>query len=196
MAAGFQYNLPPKEELEERYDVSTGSRRRGSFVLDVTGVPVGSYIPSFTPIAADLKAHTAKIVVNVKVVEAAAADATSIKIAKNSYVAVGTKLGTGAKGATVSAIDKSNAEYDVLTLSSAFTAALTEGQVLFEATAAGGTTPVNVANSALYETHKVTSGINNVALLRAAGEIEPDKLVTPFSAKDKENLVGWFQFNE
>ena len=192
--AGFKYNLPPKEEQEERYDVSTGLRRRGNYVLDVTGLTVGSYVPSFTPIAADLKAKTAKIVVNALVKENVGATDTKVKIAKGSYVVMGTILGNGTKGATVNAIDKSKAEYDELTLSAAMGALKTE-DVLFEAKAADGKEPKNVANSALYETHKVVDGINSVALLQRAFEIEPDKLVTPFSAKDKANLPH-FQFNE
>ena len=192
--AGFKYNLSPKEEQEERYDVSTGLRRRGNYVLDVAGLTIGSYVPSFTPIAADLKAKTAKIVVNVLVKENVGATDTKVKIAKGSYVVMGTILGNGTKGATVNAIDKSKAEYDELTLSAAM-GALKSGDVLFEAKAADGTTPKNVANSALYETHKVADGINCVALLQRAFEIEPEKLVTPFSAKDKANLPH-FQFNE
>nr|DAN48127.1 MAG TPA: Head fiber protein [Caudoviricetes sp.] len=192
--AGFKYNLPPKEEQEERYDVSTGLRRRGNYVLDVTGLAVGSYVPSFTPIAADLKAKTAKIVVNILVKENVGATDTKVKIAKGSFVVMGTIIGNGTKGATVNAIDKSKAEYDELTLSAAM-GALKSGDVLFEAKAADGTTPKNVANSALYETHKVADGINCVALLQRAFEIEPEKLATPFSQKDKANLPH-FQFNE
>nr|DAW78914.1 MAG TPA: Head fiber protein [Caudoviricetes sp.] len=192
--AGFKYNLPPKEEQEERYDVSTGLRRRGNYVLDVTGLTVGSYIPSFTPIAADLKAKTAKIVVNVLVKENVGATDTKVKIAKGSFVVMGTILGNGTNGATITAIDKSKAEYDELTIDAAM-GALKTGDVLFEAKAADGKEPKNVANSALYETHKVADGINSVALLQRAFEIEPEKLVTPFSAKDKANLPH-FQFNE
>ncbi len=54
MAAGFKYNLEPEVEQEERYDVETGRRRRGPYKLDTTNLVVGSYFPSFTPIAADL----------------------------------------------------------------------------------------------------------------------------------------------
>lgn len=192
--AGFKYNLPPKEEQEERYDVSTGLRRRGNYVLDVTGLTVGSYVPSFTPIAADLKAKTAKIVVNVLVKEDVAASATKVKISKGSFVVMGTILGNGTKGATITAIDKSKAEYDELTIDATM-GALKTGDVLFEAKAADGKEPKNIANSALYETHKVADGINSVALLQRAFEIEPEKLVTPFSQKDKANLPH-FQFNE
>ena len=193
--AGVKYDIPPKQEKVERYDVSTGVRRRGPFVLDVEGLPEGKHIPSFTPIAADLKAKTAKVVVNVLVKEKVEAAGTKVKIAKNSFAKVGTILGNGTKGATVNAIDKSNEDYDELTISAAL-GVVEAGSVLFEAAKADGKDPKNVANSALYEKHLVTDGINNVALLRAAGEIDPEKLVTPFSERDKANLMGWFQFNE
>ena len=193
--AGFKYDIPPKQEKVERYDVSTGVRRRGPFVLDVEGLPEGKHIPSFTPIAADLKAKTAKVVVNVLVKEKVEAAGTKVKIAKNSFAKVGTILGNGTKGATVNDIDKSKDEYDELTISAAL-GVVEAGSVLFEAAKADGKDPKNVANSALYEKHLVTDGINNVTLLRAAGEIEPEKLVTPFSERDKANLMGWFQFNE
>ena len=33
MAAGFKYNLEPEVEQEERYDVETGRRRRGPYIV-------------------------------------------------------------------------------------------------------------------------------------------------------------------
>lgn len=195
MAAGFVYNLKPKEVQEERYDVSTGLRRRGNYILDVKGLEIGSYVPSFIPIAADLKAKTAKIVVRALVIEDANTSATKIKVTKNSYIKDGMALGTGKNGAVVQSIDRTNANYDEVTLAAAFGVKVKSGSVLFEASSVGGTTPKDVANSALYENHKVTEGINSVALLMRAFEIEPEKLVMPFCAADKANLPH-FQFNE
>lgn len=195
MSAGFVYNLKPKEVQEERYDVSTGVRRRGNYILDVAGLAVGSYLPSFLPIAADLKAKTAKIAVRALVVETADTTAVKIKVAKNPYLKDGMVLGTGAKGATIQSIDRTNADYDEVTLAAAFGAKVNAGDALFEASAADGKAPKIVANSALYENHKVTEGINSVALLMRAFEIEPEKLVMPFCAADKANLPH-FQFNE
>lgn len=54
MSAGFKYNMEPEPSIEERYDVSTGVRRRGPYKLDTTNLVAGSFLPSFTPIAADL----------------------------------------------------------------------------------------------------------------------------------------------
>ncbi|MFV0587475.1 head fiber protein [Bacteroides reticulotermitis] len=195
MSAGFKYDLTPEPSIEERYDVSTGIVRRGPFKLDTTNLNIGAPLPSFIPVAADLKYKTCKVVRNVKLVEAYVSGGTSLRIKKGSYAYVGMFLGNGTNGTTVSAIDKSNSSYDVLTVTD-FGANIAKDAVLFEASAAGGTTPKNVANSALYESRKVEDGINLVALLSAAREIEPDKLVVPFSAKDKESLGDDFQFNE
>lgn len=269
MPAGFKYNLTPEVEMEERYDVQTGIRRRGPFVLITTNIPAGTKLPSFAPMKADLKYHKVELVRNFKVAEALAADGTALKVAKGSVPYVGMTIGNGSFVSVVSAIDQSNANYDALTIA-APGVAIAKDEVLFEAVAhiaqmtvkedatnsatsikvnaesgayvgmkiSDGThtavvTAVtvgdsydtltlaatlgaaltadtsklndvtvtgakNAANSALYENYTVSdpAGINNVALLRTAAEIETEKLVIPFSAADRENLKGWFQFND
>ena len=197
MAAGFTYNLTPEEVKEERYDVETGRRRRGPYKLDTTGLPIGEYLPSFTPIAADLKKKTATVCIRVTVAEAftTSGSNTTLKIKKSPFVYANMYLGNGKNGAQVNSIDKSNPDYDTLTLAADFGANLKVGDVLFEASAVGGTTPKAVANSALYERAKIENGIVLVALLMRAFEIEPAKLAIPFHAKDKANMPH-FQFNE
>ena len=195
MASGFKYDLVPPVEMEERYDVQTGARRRGPYKLVTANLIEGSHLPSFIPVYADLKNKFAYPVRNVKVIEAYASG-TAIKIAKNSLAYVGMFLGNGKKGAKVTAIDKSNANYDALTIEAAFGEAIAKDAVLFEASAVDGLKQKYTANSALYERTKVESGIVLVALLRTAAEIEPEKLVMPFSENDKANLKGWFEFNE
>lgn len=63
----------------------------------------------------------------------AAVDAadTSIKIAKGSGVAVGDIIATGKKGVACTAIDDSNEEYDLVTVT--LGVAVTEGSVLYQA---------------------------------------------------------------
>lgn len=195
MASGFKYDLEPVVETEERYDVQTGIRRRGPFKLVTTNLVEGSFLPSFVPIYADLKNKFAYPVRNVKVIEAYTSG-TAIKVAKNSLAYSGMFIGNGSKGAKVAAIDKSNKAYDVLTTEAAFGEAVAKDAVLFEAVAVDGLKQKYTANSALYERTKVESGIVLVALLRTAAEIEPEKLVMPFSENDKANLKGWFEFNE
>lgn len=196
MAAGYVYKIEPEPSVEERYDVESGRRRIGPYKLVTTGLPVGEYLPSFTPIAADLKKKTATVCVRAKVVEAYTngPEALTIKVAKGSLFASGMNIGNGSKGATISNIDKTNASYDTVTIAAQFGANLAVGDVLFEASAVGGTTPKATANSALYERHKIGEG-ELVTLLMKAFEIEPDKLAIPFHAKDKANMP-YFQFNE
>lgn len=193
MSAGFTYNLTPEEVKEERYDVETGRPRRGPYKLDTANLPVGEYLPSFTPIAADLVKKTAKVAIRVEVAEKFTSG-TTLKIKKKSLAYVGMHIGDGAKGATVNGINKQNANYDELTLNKDLGAAVEAGTVLYEATDVNGTTPKVVANSALYERAKVEDGIVLVALLMRAYEIEPSKLVMPFSDVDKANMPH-FQFN-
>ena len=195
MSAGFKYDLVPPVEQEERYDVQTGIRRRGPYKLDTTNLAVGTILPSFIPVYADLKNKFAHTVRNIRVAEAYASG-TSIKIAKTPLAYVGMFIGNGSKGAKVTAIDKSNEKYDVLTIEAAFGENVAKDAVLFEAAAVDGTKQKYVANSALYERTKVDDGIVLAALLRTAAEIEPSKLAIPFSENDKANLKGWFEFNE
>lgn len=196
MSAGFKYNIEPEPSIEERYDVSTGVRRRGPYKLDTTNLVAGSFLPSFTPIAADLVKKTAQVAIRVEVYEKFTTGSnTTLKIKKNSLAYVGIHIGDGTHGATINAIDKSDKAFDKLTLAADFGATVNAGTVLFEATAVNGTTPKVVANSALYERKQIDEGPVLVALLMRAFEIEPTKLAMPFHAKDKENLPH-FQFNE
>jgi len=133
MSAGFTYNLTPEEEKVERYDISSGVRRRGPYKLDTTNLTVGDYLPSFTPIYANLKTKACYPVRNVKVVENAAYNATAIKVAKLSLAYVGMYVSDGDKSAAVTAINKTNADYDTLTVS--LGNAVTANQILFESEA-------------------------------------------------------------
>lgn len=198
MAAGFKYDLQPAVEMEERYDVQTGIRRRGEYKLVTEHLSVGATLPVFAPICADLKDKFAYPVVNMTVAEAyTTGDANlSIKVAKGSLAYKGMFVGNGSKGAEVTAVDTTNSEYDTITIKAAFGANLPKGTVLFEAKAVSGTAQKYIANSALFNKTKVDDGIVLVALLRTAAEIEPGKLAIPFSANDKANMKGWFEFNE
>lgn len=184
--------------MEERYDVQTGIRRRGEYKLVTEHLSVGATLPVFAPICADLKDKFAYPVVNMTVAEAyTTGDANlSIKVAKGSLAYKGMFVGNGAKGAEVTAVDTTNSEYDTITIKAAFGANLPKGTVLFEAKAVSGTAQKYIANSALFNKTKVDDGIVLVALLRTAAEIEPSKLAIPFSANDKANMKGWFEFNE
>lgn len=194
MAAGTKYNLTPDYKPEEFYRVETGVRKSGPWKLDITNLVVGSTLPTFTPIQADVKARTIVPVRNMKVVEAYTTG-TTIKVAKGSLAYVGMFIGSGTKGAKVTSINTTNKDYDVLTIDVAFGEDIAKDAVIFEATAAGGTKKKNVANFVLYAPMKVDNdGPVLCTLLMQAYEVKEDKLPLPFHEQDKVGLTSRFQF--
>lgn len=197
MAAGTHYNLNPEYKPEEFYRVESGVRKSGPWKLDITNLAVGSTLPVFTPVQADLKKRTVVPVRNMKVVETYTTGETalSIKVAKNSLAYIGMFIGSGKKGAKVTAIDKSNKDYDVLTIEAAFGEDIAKDFVLFESTAVGGTVKKNTANFVLFDEKKVESdGPVLVTLLMQAYEVKEPKLPLPIHEQDKEGLTSRFQF--
>ena len=135
MPGGFKYNQNAPAMVEELNDVQTLHHKRGAYKLDTTGLTIGSKLPRFTPVKANLATRMVEVVKNVLVVEDAAADATAIKVKKNSLAVAGMSFGAGSNTAVVSEIDKSNANYDTITFAAAFGEAITAGTVLYEAVA-------------------------------------------------------------
>lgn len=193
MPAGFKYNLNPLESEKEMCRFETVFRLSGGFNLVLENLVEGSMLPPLTPLAIDFATRKATAIKNVKVVEDLAADSTSIKVAKKSLAYVGMFIGNGSKGAKVTAIDKSNANYDVLTTEAALGAIAKVGEVLFEASAVAGTAVKNKAVFLNYAWTKVEPGAT-VTAIGQVYEIRPSKLVAPISEKDKESLGDRFMF--
>lgn len=100
----------------------------------------GSALKAGTPIGAPDANGLCHVVKTASVVTAAATTDTTIKVAKGSHFKVGDFIGNGSKGATISAIDKTDASFDVITVNAALGVALKVGDALFQSSAAGGTT--------------------------------------------------------
>lgn len=194
MAAGTKYNLPPDYQPQEFYRVESGVRKSGPWKLDITNLIVGSTLPVFTPVQVDLKKRTLVVVRNVKAIEKYTTG-SSMKIAKNSLSYVGMSIGDGVKGAEISAIDKTNKNYDILTLKAAFGATVEKDSVLFEAIAVDGLKKKNTANFVLYDPKKVEAGGPVLCtLLMQAYEVKEPKLILPIHDLDKKGLTDRFQF--
>jgi hypothetical protein len=193
MPAGFKYDLNAKETLHEFCRFETVYRLSGGFNLVTDNMAEGAVVPPMAPLSIDFATRKATVVKNVRIVDNAASADTTLKIAKRSLAYVGMIVGTGSAGATVSAIDKTNENYDELTLSAALGAAVSKGDVLFEAAAAGGTTVKNKANFLNYAFTKVQPGATVTAVGRAF-EIRETKLIAPISEKDKSTLKGFYIF--
>ncbi len=193
MPAGMNYNLNPIETDKEIWNVETIFRLSGGFNLVTTNLTSGNHLPAGTPLAVDFSTRKATAVKNVKVYEAATAEATEYKVEKNSLAYVGMFLGNGTKGMEVSAIDTSNADYDVITVEATLGVAVAIGKILFEASASGGTTVKNTANALNYARTKIESGAT-VSVVGKVFEIFESELEVPVSDKDKDNLGARFLF--
>lgn len=197
MAAGTKYNLIPEYKPEEFYRVETGVRKSGPWRLDISNLVVGSVLPVFTPVQADYKKRIIVPVRNFRVVEAYTTGDTalSIKVEKGSLAYIGMFIGSGKKGAEVTAIDKTNKAYDVLTIKAAFGENIAKDAVLFEATAVAGTAKKNTANFVMYDAKKVEDdGPVLCTLLMQAYEVKESKLPMPIHELDKAGLTSRFQF--
>lgn len=194
MPAGFKYDLNPIEKtMPELCRFDTVYRLSGGFNLDITNLTGVEVLPPLAPVVVDFATRKAVAVINVMVVEQITAGSTALKVKKGSLAHVGIHLGNGSNGGTVEAIDKSNADYDVITLASGSTLAANAGAVLFEATAVGGKTPKATANFLNYAWTKVEAGATITAVGQAY-EIRPSKLIAPISDKDIVTLGARFLF--
>lgn len=194
MPAGFKYDMNPIEKvMPEMCRFETVYRLSGGFNLDISNLAGVDAIPPLTPVVIDFVTRKAVAVINVEVAEAITAGATALKVKKGSLVQKGNHLGNGSNGGTVVSVDKSNADYDLVTLAEGSTLAADKGVVLFEATAAGGKTVKASANFLNYAWTKVVEGATITAIGRAY-EIRPSRLLAPISEKDKATLGDRFLF--
>lgn len=194
MPAGFKYDLKPIEaNMPEMCRFETVYRYSGGFNLDISNLTGVKQIPPLTPLTLDFAKRTAKAVINVEVFEKITAGTTSLKIKKNSLAYAGMHIGNGTNGGTIESIDKSNTEYDTVTLAASPTLAAEKGAVLFEATAVAGKTAKATATALNYAWTKVEEGATVTAIGRVY-EIRPTKLIVPISDKDKETLGDRFMF--
>lgn len=196
MPPGIKYNMPPEVE-RELCNEQTIYRMIGGFDWDITGLPAGYKIPFLAPIKVTHNPQKAVLVKNVKVIEAVAVAATSIKIQKGSLIEKSMKLSDGEKVITVGSgantIDTSNESFDLITVS-ALENAIEEGQVLTEATSATDATPKNVANKLNYERNKVAVAGQTLTAIGQAFEIKEKDLYLPISKWDKDSLGDLFMF--
>jgi hypothetical protein len=96
---------------------------------------VGMVLHRGTPVSVDFENRTAAVCKAAKVL--AGGTTSAPRVAKGLYFAVGDSVSKlGGAAATIKSIDRTNVEYDVLTLSAAITG-LAEGDTLVESASAG-----------------------------------------------------------
>lgn len=188
MPAGIKYDLTPLEVEKELCRIETIYRLSGGFNLDDDKLAVNSFLPVLAPMAIDFATRKAKAVKNVKIYENAAANAVALKIVKNSLAYVDMYLGNGVKAAQVTAIDKTNAAYDTLTVT--LGAAVVAGQILFEtgvAASVKGVYTLTIGTVPAVDDTLTVNGINYVfAAADAEGKIMigADKVATAGKLQD------------
>ena len=125
----------------------------GGFTIDKTGLPSDYIIPAGTPIAFDESTRMAKVLKAIVLHQNSGITDTSIPIAKGSAIVVGEyyAVGVGGIGRTVTAIDKSSPDFDLITLSGNFNEALNAGSGLFQSSDAAQGTLMGVPKGLSYE---------------------------------------------
>ena len=112
---------------------------QGGFKLDITGLPSGEIVTPATPMGFDEVARKATVLKSAVLVEAATDATTGYKVKKGHFLVVGEDVGADEGGAAyaITSIDKTNANYDVVTLATTLGVALDAGHVLFKSSANG-----------------------------------------------------------
>ena len=158
------------------WDEKSCVRRQGGYDIDKANLPADlMYLPKGAVMAFNAENGKVKVVKTAKVYEKATTG-TSLKVGKDNIVVAGDKLGN----LTVSAVDRTNAAYDVLTVST-ISETLNVGDVLADANA-------EKAIGLNYATVKIDSNPSCTPTVQAY-EIEEDKLPYPVNAAIKEALT-------
>lgn len=138
---------------------------QGGYMLNVTDLTPGAVLRAGTPMVYDDTTRIATAVRTGVAFSNAASNAVNYQVAKGSTLKVGDNLASGATGGKaypITAIDTSNASYDVVTVGTTI-GAVTAGDTLYNSTATGATSSALPAvNGLLYEETQVfASGIKN-----------------------------------
>lgn len=177
----FYKESTPTNIQEGRWDEKTCVRRQAGYMVDETAIPSGTkWLPKGAPMTL-LTSGKVAVCKTATVYENAAASATSLKVEKGHLFAVGDKVA----GATISAVNTSANDYDVLTIST-LAAKADKGTIVDDGNAAN-VIGLNYATIALDGQQSCTPTIQ-------AYEIEEDSLPYPLTAGIKEALTSRHAF--
>jgi hypothetical protein len=112
---------------------------QGGFILDKTGL-AGTEVLKGTPVAYSESTRKAVPIKSAVMQAEAANNATEYKVLKGHHLIVGDILTTGTNAAkyAITAIDKSNAAYDAITVGTTLGVALAVGAVIFKSSGTAG----------------------------------------------------------
>jgi hypothetical protein len=143
---------------------------QGGFILDNSVLTDGDTVKAGTPIGINESTRKAKVVKTAQLHANALNSDTDYQVEKGHHFKVGDKVGKTEGGAAyaITAIDTSNADYDVITVGTTLGVALTAGDVLFESSASGGSAAAVAVtpNGLLYDDVDVADGASLSVVLR------------------------------
>jgi hypothetical protein len=157
---------------------------QGGFVLDRTDYADGDVIKAGTPVVFNEATRMAKPLLTAVLNANATNSATTYQVKKGHKLATGKYFAASSGGAAyaITAIDTSNADYDVITVGTTLGVALTAGQLLFASTATGASAATyGGVNGLLYADKRIdVAGISQSISVVLRGTIYARRV--PYSA--------------
>lgn len=169
----------------------------GGFTLDKDNLPAGiDFLPKGSLIAADFATRKAVVVKNAVVKAAVEADGVEITVGKNNLLKVGDFVSKAVGGTSyaITAIDKSDADVDTVTVETTL-GALAKGDILFASVESGAKkgAEANVANGILiHDAYLEEQTTLNIGL--QIYEIQEANLPFGVTSYNKESLTSRFHF--
>lgn len=143
---------------------NTPDLMQGGFKLVATGLTSGEVLQAGTPVYTSGTARTATVLKTAKAQASATNSATDYKLVKGHHFAVGDYLAltVGSKAYAITAIDTTNADYDLVSVGTTLGATVAAGDVFFKSSATGASAAaLDVSpNGLLYAPVKVETNAN------------------------------------
>lgn len=186
----------PAAREEEIWQERTVRRLSGGFNIVLTpGLAAFGWLLKGAFLAINFAERKATLIKTVALVQAAGATDTAFRVAKGKgdLFLPGEFIGTGTKAVTVSTVDKTNPDYDVINTDAAI-GALANGSVLTLATAAGASKLVTGDLIAMNYAPVKIEGVPHCTAVVQAWEVKSSKLPYPVTDAIKTALTSRFIF--
>jgi hypothetical protein len=141
---------------------------QGGFTLSTTGLTSGYMIPEGAPFGYNEATRVATLLKTAQMYASATNVATTYNVLKGHAFAVGDYLASvvGGKAYAITAIDTSNAAYDILTVGTTLAVTLSAGDILFKSSATGASAAaLDVTVRGLLYSPKVVGSDDSVSVV-------------------------------
>lgn len=193
----LKYNvITPAARENEIWDERTVHRLSGGFnIVGFDQFALSGWLPKGIPLSLDHVARTATPIKGGILQTAVAAVDTQMKLLKTAnnqpLFAVGDYIGNATNAVLVTAVDKSNEAYDLITLSGAFGSIIAIGGTVLSASAAGAS-KILKAHALNYAPVKWESGKQACSAVIQAYEVRNGFLPYPLTTTQQSELTSRF----